>query len=177
MNTLLWAGLAANALVQLRVGILEIQDEVDRVKAGVLKSSEAWQWNTEASVYLFARVAVSPVITVYKAAKFLMFPRGVKSKFTRQQEAKAKADALAEEMLQRAEREAIEYKEQAALVATWAPGEILLAAPEPEQVALNWDHAANVFDNWCDHVAATAGQPWKPTPPKKRVRATVGSAQ
>ena len=115
------------------------------------------------------RTAGSPFLTAFKVGKFLLFPRGIKSQFAKEQEAEAAAAALEAAR----QEELLQLKEHEALIRAWAPGELLLAEPQPEQLALTWDHAADVFDAHCKHVADTAGQPWSPAPPKKRIKAKV----
>jgi len=174
VNMLLWAGLAANALVQLRMAVLEVQDGEDRVQAKEATPNDVFCWQSDGIPYVVLRTIFSPVITTYSIGKsllpaalgigkFLLFPRGIKSKFAREQEAKA-----ARELLEKQVRDA------EVLVHTWVPGEILFAEHEPEQVALTWDHAADAFDVLCNHVARTAGQPWSPAAPTKtRIKAEV----
>jgi hypothetical protein len=179
MNTLLWAGLVANAIVHLRIAVLEVQDGEDQVKAGKVSVHETicWQKGGRGIPTVLVWVLLAPAITAFTVGKFLLFPRGIKSKFAKEQAALAKLAAQAEAEQKQAEEAARRYEEGVDLIRTWAPGAVLLAAPEPqpEQVALGWNHAADAFDVACEMVAATKGQPWSPTPPKKRIRATAGT--
>jgi hypothetical protein len=170
MQTLLWAGLAANALVHLRIAVLQVQDGVDRVAAGDKKPREVIRWKEgEGAFYVLVRVLASPVLTAYVAAKFLLFPRGIKSKFARGQEAKAQAEALLQAERDKQEELESQLQEAHALVAVWSPGEFL--CPEPEQVALDWHHAADAFDAAEKILRDNAGQPWvHPAPPRKRTK-------
>jgi hypothetical protein len=173
MQTLLWAGLAANALVHLRIAVLQVQDGVDRVAAGDKEPTDVIEWkDCEGAFYIFIRVLASPVLTAYAAAKFLLFPRGIKSRFAREQKAKAQAEALHRAERDRQEELEAQLQEAHALVAVWSPGEFL--CPEPEQVALGWHHAADALDAAEKILRDNAGQPWiHPAPPRKRTKAKV----
>jgi hypothetical protein len=172
MNMLLWAGLTVNALVHLRYAILKVQDGEDRYKAGQTTPAHLrWANAGDGNWHIAFRVICSPVITASLAIKFLLFPRGIKSKFAKEQEAKAKAAAKKKEQ----ELLALQLAQAQELIRAWAPGEVLLATPEPADLALGWNHAADAFDAFSDLVARTAGQPWSPAPPpSRRVKATVG---
>jgi hypothetical protein len=167
--TLLWAGLIVNALVHLRLEVLEVQDGQDRIDAGETVSNSVSSWDRGGRWDVVLRVLFSPIITAYYVPKFLLkhllFPRGIKSKFARQQEAEAKAQAAADRAAEAAE-----------LVRSWAPGEILFAKLEPAMV-LGWSQAADAFDVASELIARTAGQPWvsPPTAKKKPVKAKVAS--
>lgn len=184
MSTLLWAGLAANALVHLRFAVLQVQDGEDRVKAGEAtpKTVVCWRKDGYGVTYVVLRTLASPILTAYKVSKFLLFPRGVKSQFAKEQETKAwekffmeteEANLKAEEEKQ-AQLQA-QTKELEALILTWAPGEVLLATPQPEQVALGWHAAADVFDAAADHVARTKGEPWRTNFDQIVIKARVGA--
>lgn len=183
MNMILWAGLVANALVHLRSAVLRVQDGEDRVKAGEFKAEEVicWQEGGVGIPFVILCTMVAPILTAYKVGKFLLFPRGIKSQFAKEQEARDLEKRMREweEAALKADEEEraqllARTKEYEALILAWAPGDILLAAPQPEQLALSWDDAADAFDVHAAHVAATAGQPWSPVPVKLRVKAKVG---
>jgi hypothetical protein len=168
MTTLIWAALIVNALVHLRLSILRVQDGQDRVDAGLAEPNKTACWQQWGKVDVALDVLFSPIVTAYKGTKFLLkvllFPRGIKSKFAKWQEAEA-ARELLEKQVQDAE----------VFVHTWVPGEILFAKNQPEQqVALAWDHAADVFDTACDLVARTKGQPWQ-TNFDQVIKARVGT--
>lgn len=180
MNTLLCAGLAANALLHLRIAVLEVQDGEDRVAAGERTPQDTicWRKGGHGKSFILARTLFSPLITAFWAGKFLLFPRGIKSRFAKEREAEVAFEARVKAEQEEEQHRLLQYQEQAALIQAWAPGEILLAQPQPEseQVALDWHAAADVFDAHAANVARTAGQPWSPQPPKKRIRAKVGAA-
>lgn len=172
MQTLLWAGLLANALVHLRIAVLQVQDGVDRVAAGDKKPVDVIEWKDgEGAFYILIRVLSAPVLTAYAATKFLLFPRGIKSKFAREQEAKAQAEALLQAERDKLEELEVQLREAHTLVAVWSPGEFL--CPEPKQLALGWDHAADAFDDAAEHIKRTAGQPWVHPAPRRRAKARV----
>lgn len=173
MNTLVWAGLVVNALVHLRMAVLDVQDGEDRVRAGVNTSSEVicWQKGGYGKTAVIFRTIMAPLSTIFLAGKFLLFPRGIKSRFARQQEAEAKLDAE-----KKAHEEALrQVAEHEALVRAWAPG-TLIDKPQPEQFALGWHAAADAFDAASELVARTKGQPWSPRPStrSRQVKAMVG---
>lgn len=186
MHTLLWVGLAVNAVANLRAQVLVVQDGEDRVKAGKATVTDVFAWRSGGFGWgsIILRTLLSPPVTVfmfgkhvlYPLAKWALFPRGITSKFAKQQAAAAAA----------AEKER-EREAEAEVLRNWRPGEFLLApqqpvalpvvtSPEPmEQVALGWQAAADVFDGWSAMVAETAGQPWSPRPVVKRIKAKVGA--
>lgn len=180
MNALLWAGLAANALVNLRIAVLHVQEGTDRVAAGVDKPEETVHWGPggQGVATVIIWTMISPAVTAFTATKFLLFPRGIKSKFAKEQEAKAAVEAATK--LQ-AEKDAVflmSFQEAEAIVRAWNPGDIVLAESEPEQLALGWHTAADAFDSAADLIKRTAGQPWvHPKPaPQRRVKAKVGAS-
>lgn len=181
MNMLLWAGLAANALLHLRIAVLQVQDGEDRVAAGEYTSHEVvcWRKGGHGKSFVLARTLFSPFITAFWVGKRILFPRGIKSQFAKEQEAEVAFEAKVKAEQEEEQRRLLRYQEQAALIKAWVPGEILLAKPQPEpeqQVALDWHAAADVFDAHAANVARTAGQPWSPQPVAKRIRAKVGAA-
>lgn len=179
MNTLLWAGLALNALAHLRMAVLDVQDGEDRVQAGLNQPSEVlcWQKGGYGKTAVLIRTLVAPLSTIFLVGQFLLFPRGIKSKFAKEQEVKAKADACAAVAAELQQETLRQLAEAEALIQIWTPGEFLTAPAKPEQVALGWHAAADAFDAASDLVARTAGQPWSPAPSARRTRikATVHS--
>jgi hypothetical protein len=179
VNTLLWAGLVANALVHLRLAVLEVQDGEDRVQAGEAKAEAVFCWSQTGSaiLHIISRTLLSPALTTYKVGKFLLFPRGIKSKFAKEREAQQLEKLWMETNKAEAERQAqhwAQVQQLEAYVRAWVPGEILLAKHEPEQVALTWDHAADAFDTFAEQVAQTKGQPWR-VGAGQRIKARVGT--
>ena len=171
MQTLLWAGLVANAIAHLRIAVLQVQDGEDRVKASDRKAADTIHWADRSGLpYLAFRVLASPALTTYTIGKLMLFPRGIKSKFAQEQEAKAQAEASLKAERDKQEEFEAQLKEAHTLVAVWSPGEFL--CPEPEQVALGWHHAADAFDAAEKIIRDSAGQPWvHPAPPRRRTKA------
>jgi hypothetical protein len=120
---------------------------------------------------------LAPFITTFAVTKFLLFPRGIKSKFAKEQEAKAAAEAAARQRKEDEETLLVRVREAEELISSWAPGEVLLAETQPAQLALGWTSAADAFDSAADLIKRTAGQPWvHPKPPQqRRIRAKVSA--
>lgn len=171
MNTLLLAGLVANAIINLRIAVLMVQDGEDRVQAGQAQVIDTicWQKGGFGVATVIAWTILAPVVSAFYIGKRLLFPRGIKSRFAKEEQARVKAEAEQKEH----DLALAKLREHEALIQAWAPGEILLAPPEPKQVALGWHDAADAYDAAADLVARTAGQPWSPTAPTSRVKATV----
>jgi hypothetical protein len=154
MTSIIWAALVANALINARVAVLFIQDGEDRVKARVAGKFDVIRWDGIGYLFLVAWVWFAPLITTYWILKKILFPRGIKSKFAKQQEAKRAREAAATAA---AERE-LELQRTIEDMKTWIPGSIVCEAPQ--QAALGWEAAADVFDIACAQVSADRGKPW-----------------
>lgn len=173
MENIIWAVIVVNALINMRIGILEFQDGEDRVKARQVHADEVLCWSGAGVSALVAWVVFSPIVTIVWLTKKLLFPRGIKSKFAKEQEAK-KAKEEAERALQEMEEERKRlFLEAQAILVDWAPGSLVTS--EPEQHALGWEAAADVFDAAADQVRRDKGKPWTPSGPKDRIRAMVST--
>lgn len=152
MNWLTMA-LVLNALINARVAVLKFQDNEDRIKAGVVNRHEtdfSWDWWGLAA--FVAWIVFSPFVTAVWILKKVMFPRGIKSKFAREQE------KLAAEQRKR---------DQLREVLEWAPGSIV-AKEQPQEMAIGWQAAADVFDAAVEKVRSNAGMPWHASASSRR---------
>lgn len=115
-----WGAYALGFLFMVRYVVLEIQDDFDRenfehAKKGKNKRS-SWE-PADVFLVIFAG-SIWYLIVGFYVLKFLMFPRGLKSKFTREQEKLAKAEeaearaAKAEEDLRRMQDEVLRFAPQ-----------------------------------------------------------------
>lgn len=163
MNWLTMA-LVLNALINARVAVLKIQDNEDRIKAGVLKRQDTdFSWDWWGVFALVAWVFVSPLVSAVWILKKIMFPRGIKSKFAREQEKRA-----AEKKARKAELERRHLMEdQLREVLEWAPGSIV-AKEQPQEMAIGWQAAADVFDAAVEKVRRNAGMPWHASASSRR---------
>ncbi len=90
----------SGALAMMRYIILSIQNEIDEGFAAFQKAKKkdkenefAWrlEWDERDVWKVFFTVAFWPFVALYYLVKFLMFPRGIKSRLVREKEKAAKA--------------------------------------------------------------------------------------
>lgn len=106
----------------------EDQDKFDKLSKKERKEAEGWrlEWDSEDTWEAIFMSALWPGFVAYGIVKFLMFPRGVKSKFAREQEKKAKAKenearaAKAEEDLRKMQDEVLKFMPHETAAASYA---------------------------------------------------------
>lgn len=114
-------------------------------------------------IALAANALLAPAVTSYWITKKILFPRGIQSKFAKEQQRK-EALRKANELLQQQaiERERL-FKEAQAILVDWAPGAIVAGPPNVEREpssALAWLAAADLFDAAADRVRQDTGKVW-----------------
>lgn len=99
----------------------EDQDKFDKLSKKERKEAEGWrlEWDSEDTWEAIFMSALWPGFVAYGIVKFLMFPRGIKSKFAREKE-KAEAVKDAEDKAAKAEAALFKMQEE---VLRFAPQE------------------------------------------------------
>lgn len=155
MASIIWAVLGINALINARVAVLVIQDGEDRVRAGVEGKLTVVHWDSFGVIVLIGWTYLSPLITAVWLVRKVLFPRGIKSKFAKEQEARRANEAAVKAA---AERE-LELQRTIEDMRTWIPGSIV--GDVPQQMALGWEAAADMFDVAGAKVYEDMGKPWR----------------
>lgn len=186
LQWIMYGALAVNAFFVARKAILFVQNGSDKVADPANKTTkyEVWCWQ-DGSGILVVTVAflASPALTAFKVAKFLMFPRGIKSNYAKEKERRE-----AQERIDQADRELLkQMPELERQVRSWAPGGYILDVDQLQadldriendtirvldaKVAEHrpWVQAADSFDEYAALIEANAGMPWvqPPTKPAK----------
>lgn len=136
----------AGALVMLRHQILSVQNDIDEHQDCYDKSSKKkrdevrWRlgWDEEDYYQVGLHTFFWYAFVAYGIFKFLMFPRGIKSKFAREQEKKAKAKenearaAKAEEDLRKMQDEVLKFMPHETAAASYARLRCVVEGQRPD---------------------------------------------
>lgn len=170
MNWIVWSIWAACSVYSFRRTVLHLQDGADRIAAGApmrddpnttATKNNTNTWDEFGAIQLIASTLFAPAVVAFRLGKKLLFPRGIKSEFAREQER-----LLAEQQVffdnERRERETEQAMRQ---LQAWDPGEYIESGA-PINPALLQLEAAAQFAEAEKVLRATAGQDWVKPPYK-----------
>lgn len=192
----MYGALAVNAFFVARKAILFVQNGSDQVDDPDSKRTKynTWCWQDGSGhAVVAAAVIASPFITLHKVAKFIMFPRGLKSEYAKELERRK-----AQEEIDKADRELLKrMPELERQVRSWAPGGYILDSEQLQadvaqierdtakalgaderHAALHaaisdtgsWSTAADSFDEYAALIAANAGVAWVHPPTRAKAK-------
>jgi hypothetical protein len=154
-----WFGAAyvIGALISARTYILGLQTKVEK---DTRSTHTHWHQEPE-SIFVVLVVAVWPIIAALWLSWKIMFPRGVRTKYSvqRKREARQREHERAVQQMERAARRMLELEAKVAPLAICAgPGDE--PTDEQREAAMAYAKAEREFEEACRIVSENRGKPW-----------------
>lgn len=157
MNNWWWLAYFVGALISARTYILALQTRVEKDSR---TTHTRWHQEPE-SIFVVFVVAVWPIIAAVWLSWKIMFPRGVRTKYSiqREREAKRRDYERAAEQMERAARRMLELEAKVVPLAICAgPGDE--PTDEQREAAMLYAKAEREFEEACRVVSENRGKPW-----------------